>query len=265
MTLRVAVTGAAGRMGRTLVQALHESDNATLTQAIVKPDHPLLGKDAGEIIDEHTGVSMTDALSSENTDCLIEFTAPQASLEHARWASEHGIATVVGTTALNPEQHQELENLAKKTPILWAPNMSPGVALMLHLVAIAAENLKEYATEVHETHHLHKLDAPSGTALRLGEAIAKARGVELDQVARHNDNDTDNKPGKDGEIKFSVSRIGEVIGEHSALFANDMERLEIHHRAFDRLLFARSAIRAALWLTGEKPGALYGIQDTFKV
>lgn len=261
MAQRIAIAGAAGRMGRSLIAALAEFDDARLAGAVVGSGHSQLGVDAGELAGiGKMGVPLTDT-PPEGVDCLIEFTTAAAAPQYARWAADCGVCVVSGTTGMDSAQHAQLVECAAQTPILWAPNMSPGVALVMQLVERAARALGDYDAEVHEAHHRHKTDAPSGTALRLGDAIAKGRGVSLDEVASRQRHGVDSAR-KDGEIGFAVTRAGEIIGEHSALFANDSEIIEIRHRAASRLLFARAAVRAALWLCAQKPGKLYGIEDT---
>ncbi|HXZ02086.1 MAG TPA: 4-hydroxy-tetrahydrodipicolinate reductase [Stellaceae bacterium] len=260
---RVAITGSGGRMGRMLVAEVHAAPDLALAGGSEAPGSPLLGRDIGELAGiGPVGLTVTaDAAALiGKADIVIDFTTPAASVEHARLCAERGAALVVGTTGLDATQATALEAAAKRIPVVWAPNMSPAVTLLQGLVAEAARRLGEdYDIEVLEMHHRHKVDAPSGTALALGRAAADGRGIDLaGRSQRVRDGHTG--PRKRGDIGFATLRGGDVVGDHSVIFAGEGERLELTHRAGSRRLFALGALRAARWVAGRKPG-LYGMKD----
>jgi 4-hydroxy-tetrahydrodipicolinate reductase len=254
--MKIAIAGAAGRMGQMLIAEIARTEGCTLAAALEGPGSNKLGTDAGG------GVKIVaDAAQAIGAaDTLIDFTVPAATLAHARIAADKGVAMVIGTTGLNPEQTAEVHDCAKKTPIMWAANMSIGVNVLLALVERTASMLDPaYDIEVLEMHHRHKIDAPSGTALALGRAAAAGRKVKLEDVWRKSrDGHTGARPT--GEIGFATLRGGEEVGVHTVMFAAAGERLELSHRAFSRETYASGAVRAALWLKGKKPG-LYGMKD----
>ncbi len=260
---RVAVTGCGGRMGRMVAAEVHRTPGLALAGGSEAPGSPFLGRDIGELAGIGAlGLAVTaDAAALiGNADIVIDFTAPAASAEHARLCGERGTALVVGTTGLDVAQANALEAAARLVPVVWAPNMSPVVTLMLGLVSEAARRLGEdYDIEVLEMHHRHKVDAPSGTALALGQAAAEGRGIDL---AGHSQRVRDGHTGprKPGDIGFASLRGGDVVGDHSVIFAGEGERLELTHRAGSRRLFALGALRAARWVVGRKPG-LYSMKD----
>ena len=262
-TVRVAVTGAAGRMGRMLIAAVAARTDCRLAAAIERPGSPALGVDAGALAGvDGAGIAVTDDLSAvlSGVDVVIDFTAPEVSRRHAQAAAEAGCAIVIGTTGLDDADRTALDAAARAVPVVWAPNFSVGVNLTLKLLAEAAAVLGDDAdVEVIEMHHRHKVDAPSGTALRMGEVLAAALGRDLDAVAEHG------RQGRSGarsreRIGFHALRGGDVVGDHTVVFAADGERIEITHRASDRMTFASGAVRAALWAAGRAPGR-YDMDD----
>lgn len=261
MSVRIAIAGAAGRMGRALVQAVAENPAAQLTGAAVRPGSTLVGSDAGELAGiGKLGVALTDSVADLPFDVLIDFTGPVATLEHARICAQRGAALVVGATGFTAEAKAELLAVTRDLPMCMAANYSTGVNLCLNLLQIAARVLGEEADiEIVEAHHRHKLDSPSGTALRMGEVIAETLQRSLDQVAVY---------GREGQvgarprdtIGFATVRGGDVVGDHTAMFLADGERVEITHKASSRMAFARGAVKAALWLHGRAAGH-YDMQD----
>ena len=260
---RIAVIGAAGRMGKVLVQAAHEAEGVSLGAAIVSPSSSLLGADAGELAGiGKVGVALKSSLeaAADDFDVLIDFTNPELTLKNMAECARLGKQIVIGTTGLNEEQKAELESYADKMGTVFAPNMSVGVNLLLDILHRAASVLQEgYDVEIIETHHRHKVDAPSGTAIRLGEVVADAMGRDLKECAVY---------GREGiigprtanEIGFETVRAGDVVGDHTVLFATEGERIEITHKASSRMTFAKGAVRACAWLSGKDNG-VYDMQD----
>lgn len=260
---RIAVTGAAGRMGRTLLEAIKNTQGASVTAAIEIAGNPFLGKDAGELAGLGSlNVNIVDSLDKvrNDFDVLIDFTAPEASLANAHWCAANGKKMVLGTTGLNEQQKKALKESASKTAIMFAPNMSVGVNLTFKLLEMAAKVLgDDVDIEIIEAHHRHKVDAPSGTALRMGEVIASTLGRDLKDCAVY---------GREGQtgardrktIGFATVRAGDIVGDHTAMFAADGEILEITHKASSRMTFAKGAVRAAKWLDDKNAG-LYDMQD----
>ncbi len=260
---RIAVTGAAGRMGRELIRAVHGRDDCVLAGAIEHPGSLALGQDAGLLAGlGKLGVVITDDPLDlfVKVDAVLDFTIPAASLEFAGLAANARIVHVLGTTGLSPQDEAQLEAAARHAVIVRSGNMSLGVNLLVALTRRVAETLDaDFDIEILEMHHRHKVDAPSGTALMLGKAAAEARGVELDKVAvRVRDGHTGAR--RRGDIGFATLRGGSVVGEHSVLFAADGEVIELTHRAADRGIFARGAVKAALWGRGKRPG-FYSMMD----
>lgn len=261
--IQAAVAGAAGRMGKTIIAAIDRNDSIRLCGATEKPGHPQMGTEVPRIGDAGAdAVTLVPGLSDIDgkVDVLIDFTAPRATLSNLAACVELGVAAVVGTTGLSPGDLAQMEELAAKTPVVWSPNMSVAVNLLFKLAATAAAALgEEYDTEIVETHHRMKRDAPSGTALGLAEAVASATGRSLAQdavFARH---------GMVGErtrreIGIQALRAGDIVGEHTLLLAGPGERLELTHRAHSRDNFAGGAIKAALWIAGQ-PAGLYSMAD----
>lgn len=261
---RIAVMGAAGRMGKNLVDAVQQrSPLCALTAAIVRPGSSLIGADAGELASlGRIGVPLSaDLLAvADDFDVLIDFTLPEVMLKNLEVCRASGKSMVIGTTGLDSAQKQRLAEAGKDIPIVFAANFSVGVNLSLKLLDMAARVMGDDADiEIIEAHHRHKIDAPSGTALRMGEVIADALGRDLQKVALY---------GREGHtgareretIGFATVRGGDVVGDHTVLFATEGERLEITHKASSRMTFAKGAVRAALWLDGREPG-LYDMQD----
>jgi 4-hydroxy-tetrahydrodipicolinate reductase len=255
--------GAAGRMGKTLVEAVQHTPGAGLTAAIDRPDSTLVGADAGELAAlGRIGVPISDDLAKvvEEFDVLIDFTHPSVTLKNLAFCRKAGKAMIIGTTGFSPEEKGRLAEAAKDIPIVFAANFSVGVNLCLKLLDTAARVLgDEVDIEIMEAHHRHKVDAPSGTALRMGEVVANALGRDLQQVAVY---------GREGQtgardrqsIGFATVRGGDIVGDHTVLFAADGERVEITHKASSRMTFAKGAVRAALWVEGRSAG-LYDMQD----
>jgi 4-hydroxy-tetrahydrodipicolinate reductase len=261
--MRIGIVGCAGRMGRTNLCQVLETEGVTLAGGLERPGHPALGQDLGTLAGlEPVGLAATDDLDAllAASDVLIEFSTPEATLATTARAAERGCAHVIGTTGLDPEQTRRLESHARRIPIVWAPNMSLGVNLLLGLVERAAAALDAgYDIEIVEMHHRHKVDAPSGTALALGRAAARGRQVALEEAAvRVRDGITG--PRQAGTIGFATLRGGDVVGDHRVVFAGLGERLELAHIATDRRIYARGAVHAARWTEGRAPG-LYGMSD----
>lgn len=259
---KIAIIGASGRMGRMLTSAVLATDGASLAGAIDAPNSPNLGTDMGVLIGQsETGILLTDDVNSITAaDAIIDFTIPAATVEWAARAAEHGIAHIIGTTGLDAAQAAAVQAAAEKNAIVWAPNYSAGVTLLMHLTEKVAATLDSaFDIEVVEMHHKHKIDAPSGTALGLGEAAARGRNVSLDThgvFTRHGQTGA----REEGTIGFATLRGGDVIGDHTVMFAGPQERLELTHKAQDRGVFASGAVRAALWAVQQKAG-LYDMTD----
>ncbi len=261
--MRIGIVGCAGRMGGMLARQVAATDGVALAAGVEASGHPAVGRDLGEVAGlGHLGIPVGDdavRLFAE-VDAVLEFTTPDATAEHAALAAQARTVHVIGTTGLDAEQQAALRRAAAHTPVVWAPNMSLGVNLLLALVEEAAKALgEEYDIEIFEMHHRAKVDAPSGTALALGEAAARGRNVSLEEVARRV-RDGHTGPRARGEIGFAVLRGGDVAGEHVVTFAGDGERLELAHRASSRAVFAQGAVQAALWAR-DKPAGLYGMRD----
>ena len=254
--MKITIAGAAGRMGQMLIREIARTDGASLAAALEGSGSNALGTEAakGVKIVADAGAALA------NADAVIDFTVPAATVEHARAAADKGVAMVIGTTGLDPQQTAAVHEAAKKIPILWAANMSIGINVLLSLVEKTASMLDPaYDIEVLEMHHRHKIDAPSGTALALGRSAAAGRQVKLEDVWRKSrDGHTGARPA--GEIGFATLRGGEEVGVHTVMFAAAGERLELSHRAFSRETYASGAVRGALWLEGKTPG-LYGMKD----
>ena len=260
---RIAVMGAAGRMGKTLIEAVQQTPGAGLTAAVDRPDSTLVGADAGELAAlGRIGVPLSGDLDRvvEEFDVLIDFTHPTVTLKNLAFCRKHGKAMIIGTTGFSVEEKRLLAEAGKDIPIVFAANFSVGVNLCLKLLDTAARVLgDDVDIEIMEAHHRHKVDAPSGTAVRMGEVIADALGRDLKKVAVY---------GREGQtgareretIGFATVRGGDVVGDHTVLFATEGERLEITHKASSRMTFAKGAVRAALWLDGRAPG-LYDMRD----
>jgi 4-hydroxy-tetrahydrodipicolinate reductase len=261
--MRLIVAGAAGRMGCALVDLIAKTPGVTLAAALEQPESAALGQDAGIFAGSGAaGVAISsDALTAAlDADGIIDFSSPHASVELAALAAQARLVHVIGTTGLSPTDREKIEAASYHATIVQSGNMSLGVNLLASLVEKAAQTLgPEFDIEIVEMHHRMKVDAPSGTALLLGEAAARGRNVSLkDNSVRSRDGHTGARPH--GTIGFATLRGGTVVGDHSVMFAGPGERLELSHKAEDRTIFARGALRAALWARGRKPG-LYSMAD----
>jgi 4-hydroxy-tetrahydrodipicolinate reductase len=265
--IKVGLPGGGGRMGGMLVREIAASSDLVLVAATDQPDSPAIGRDAGELANIGANgviIGSDPAILFEQADVVIDFTSPKASVAHAKMAAQSGTALVIGTTGLEAADEEALAQSAKNTAILYCANTSVGVTLLSKLVEQVAATLVEgWDIEIIEAHHHHKVDAPSGTALALGRAAAKGRGVVLDDVA---DMVRRGQTGarREGDIGFAVMRGGDVTGEHSVIFFGDQERVEITHRATDRAIFARGALRAARFAAGADNG-FYDMDDVLSV
>ena len=262
-TVRVAVSGAGGRMGRTLIQAVNDQPELVLGAASERPGSSLIGADAGELAGVgRLGVALTGDLgaAADAFDVLIDFTAPSVTMAHLALCRSAGKRMVIGTTGLDADQRAAVAAGGEAIGIVFAPNMSVGVNLCLRLLDIAARVLgDEVDVEIIEAHHRHKVDAPSGTALRMGEVVAAALGRDLRKVAVYG-REGHTGPRERRTIGFETIRAGDIVGEHSVWFAADGERVEIAHKASSRMTFARGAARAAAWIAAREAG-LYDMQD----
>jgi 4-hydroxy-tetrahydrodipicolinate reductase len=261
--MRVVIAGAGGRMGRTLIHAVAQTKGMALAGAVDAPDSAVIGRDAGELAGlGANGVKITaDAAAVlQGADGLIEFTIPAATLAFAELTAAAGKVHIIGTTGHSAEEETVIAKAANRATIVKAGNFSMGVNLLAALVKRVARTLNDdYDIEILEMHHNKKIDAPSGTALMLGRAAAEGRGIDL---AQHSVRGRDGMTGarRPGDIGFASLRGGTVVGDHSAIFAGPAERIELTHRAEDRMIFARGALHAALWARGRKPG-LYAMAD----
>jgi 4-hydroxy-tetrahydrodipicolinate reductase len=251
-------------MGRTLVNAVEQDAEATLAGGIVEPGSSLAGADIGELAGVgKRGVVAVDSLASiaDDFDVLIDFTAPQVTLANLAFCAEHGKRIVIGTTGMGDDELKVLDSYRDRVPLVFAPNMSVGVNLTLKLLQTAAKALGDegYDIEVIESHHRHKVDSPSGTAIKMGEVIAESLGRNLkehgvfERVGQCG-------PRTDKEIGFATVRAGDIVGEHTVMFATEGERIEITHKASSRMTFAKGAVRAARWVAGKENGR-YDMQD----
>lgn len=266
MTPRIAIHGAAGKMGRALIQAVQARNELRLGAAIDRSDAPELGKDAGTISGgKYAGVTISGNLdaAAPQFDVLVDFTRPEGTLTALDACVKHRKAMVIGTTGFTPEQKARIDNAAKSIAICQAANFSLGVNLCLQLLEQAGRALGDsFDIEILEAHHRAKVDAPSGTALAMGEAVARGAGRNLKEVAIYE------RSGHTGArnhstIGFSTIRGGDVVGDHTVMFLGDGERVEISHRATSRMNFANGAVRAAGWIAEQKPG-LYSMLDVLK-
>ena len=255
--MRIGITGCAGRMGRMLAEAVLAADGCTLAGGCERPDHLAIGTDLGALLGRQPlGIAVTGDAAAlfGQCDTVIDFTAPAATVHHAGLAARTGVALVAGTTGLDEAQKEALATAARAVPVVFAANMSVGVNLLIGLTERVARTLPEdYDIEIVEMHHRMKADAPSGTALALGRAAAQGRGVALgDRAVRVRDGQTGPRPP--GAIGFATLRGGDVVGEHTVIFAGDGERIELTHKASSRAVFVKGALRAALWTAGRPPG-----------
>lgn len=266
--IKVAIAGAVGRMGRELVEAItHSESDIAVSVATVRADDPALGVDVGLLaVGSALGVETVAELDSvlDDFDVLIDFTTPEATLQHLALCQQNRKAMVIGTTGFSESQHQRIANSGETIPIVFAPNMSIGVNLCFNLLEQAARVLgDDVDIEIIEAHHRHKKDAPSGTALKMGEIVAQALDRNLQQVALY---------GREGmgeerdrkTIGFSTVRAGDIVGDHTVIFAGLGERVEITHKASSRMTFAIGAVRAANWIADKDPG-LYSMRDVLNL
>lgn len=258
----IAITGAGGRMGKALLEAANETEGLIVSAAIERAGSSLIGVDAGELAGiGHLAVTVVDNVAEAAAfDVLIDFTRPDVTLANLAVCRERGSSMVIGTTGFDDAQKATISEAGNDISIVFAPNMSVGVNLCLKLLETAAKVLgDEVDIEIIESHHRHKVDAPSGTALRMGEVVADALGRDLKECAVYG------REGQTGErdrktIGFETIRAGDIVGDHTVMFASMGERVEITHKASSRLTFASGAIRAAQWLDG-RPAGLYDMQD----
>jgi 4-hydroxy-tetrahydrodipicolinate reductase len=260
--MKIAIAGASGRMGRMLIETVLDAPDAELAGALDVAGSPAIGLDCGLPLGRQTGVPITSEFEKglAGADCLIDFTRPEGTLKHLAWCAAHGIKMVIGTTGFDAAGKAAIAAAADKTAIMFAPNMSVGVNVTMKLLDMAARNFSHgYDIEIVEAHHRHKVDAPSGTALKMGEVIAGALGKKLDDVAVYA------REGVTGErdpssIGFATIRGGDIVGDHTVLFAGIGERIEISHKSSSRVSYAHGSLRAARFLRDKQAG-LYDMQD----
>ncbi|MBM7454332.1 4-hydroxy-tetrahydrodipicolinate reductase [Oceanisphaera litoralis] len=265
--VRIAVAGCNGRMGKVLVESVTHTEGVTLTAAIEHAGSTVLGVDVGELANVgRLGVMVTDSLAAviEQVDVIIDFTRPEATLANIALARQHGKRLVIGTTGFDEAQKADIHAAAADTAMVMASNYSVGVNLVFKLLEQAAKVMGDYTDiEIVEAHHRHKVDAPSGTALSMGEVIADTLGRDLKECAVYG------REGITGErdrntIGFATVRAGDIVGEHTAMFVDIGERVEITHKASNRLTFANGAVRAAAWIANQQPG-LYDMQHVLNL
>jgi 4-hydroxy-tetrahydrodipicolinate reductase len=260
--MKIAVAGASGRMGHMLIEAILAAPDATLSGALDIAASPAIGSDAAAFLGQPSGVLIESDFGKglADADFLIDFTRPEGTLKHLEYCAEHGIKMIIGTTGFDAAGKAAISAAAEKTAIMFAPNMSVGVNVTMKLLEMAAKSFSEgYDIEIIEAHHRHKVDAPSGTAIKMGEVIAGALGKELNDVAVWA------REGVTGErdpssIGFATIRGGDIVGDHTVLFAGTGERIEISHKSSSRVTYAHGSLRAARFLTGKATG-LYDMQD----
>lgn len=260
--MKIAIAGATGRMGKMLIEAVLNYPDAELVGALEHDSCPLIGQDAGAFLGKKTGVTITSDITQalSGAEYLIDFTRPEGTMAHLAVALKTGSKMIIGTTGLSPEQINRLKNASTNLAIVFAPNMSVGVNVTFKLLEVAAKMLSEgYDVEIIEAHHRHKVDAPSGTALRMGEVITDALGEKLDDVAVYaREGHTGER--KSGSIGFATIRGGDIVGDHTVLFAGEGERIEISHKSSSRQSYAQGSLRAVRFLQTQSSG-LYDMQD----
>ena len=260
--MKIAVAGASGRMGRMLIEAIRNAPDAVLAGALDVTGAPGMGTDAAGFLGEDAGVMITDSLDRAlaDADFLIDFTRPEGTLKHLEYCAEHGIKVIIGTTGFDDAGKAAIAAAARHTAVVFAPNLSVGVNVTMKLLEMAAKSFAEgYDIEIVEAHHRHKVDAPSGTALQMGEVVARALGRDLKEVGVFA------REGVTGErdpssIGFATIRGGDIVGDHTVLFAGIGERIEISHKSSSRVTYANGSLRAARFLAGRDTG-LYDMQD----
>lgn len=270
--IRIAIAGASGRMGRMLIEATLNSHDCQLAAALDVPGSAAIGQDAA-VFSNAAATGLTGVVVSADyqsalalgVDCLIDFTRPEGTLAHLQACASAGVAAVVGTTGFDEEQKAQIAALAQRTPIVFAPNMSVGVNVTLKLLELAAASLRTgYDVEIVEAHHRHKVDAPSGTALKMGEVIAQAQGTRLaERAVYERSGHTGARPAD--AIGFATVRGGDVVGDHTVLFAGEGERIEISHKSSSRAGYAQGSLRAARFLAARKAQGQNGLFDMFDV
>lgn len=264
--MKIGIIGINGRMGQSIAKTVLANDLNDISSGLVRLGSQLVGQDIGKIIGaEDLGVKATDNLEElvKNSDVVIDFSNPELSLQTAALSSKHNKIVVCGTTGFSEEQKIQLKNYAQNCVVIWSSNMSIGVNLLMTLAEQVARILhSDYDVEIFEMHHRNKVDAPSGTALSLGEAVAKGRNLDFGEVCRKT---REGIVGKrtENEIGFCALRGGDVIGDHSVIFAGNGERVELVHKASNRDIYAVGALRAAIWATG-KPNGFYTMQDVLR-
>ena len=260
--IRYAIAGSSGRMGRTLIEAVQQDPGASLVAALEHAGSPFIGRDAGELVGAPCGVKIGADLDAALAvaDCLIDFTRPEGTLQHLAACRRHKVSLVIGTTGFSAQGKAAIEAAARDIPIVFAPNMSVGVNAVFRLLDVAARILNDgYDIEVVEAHHRHKVDAPSGTALRMGEVVASALGRSLSECAVYGrEGHTGERPAT--QIGFATIRGGDIVGDHTVLFAGGGERIEITHKSASRMPYAQGALRAGRYLSGRSQG-LFDMQD----
>jgi 4-hydroxy-tetrahydrodipicolinate reductase len=260
--MNVAVAGASGRMGRTLIEAVLRAEGVKLAAALERQGHAHVGRDAGELAGSPCGVTVTDDIAAgiRGCDVLIDFTRPEGTLAHVAACGGQGVKMVIGTTGFSDSERAGIAQAARAIAIAMAPNFSVGVNVMLRLLDVAARSLgKGYDVEIFEAHHRHKVDAPSGTALRMGEVLAQALGRDLQQSAIYGRQGVTGER-RDETIGFATVRGGDMVGDHSVMFIGTGERLDLTHRATSRANYATGALRAARFIMGRRNG-LYDMAD----
>lgn len=260
--MKIAVAGASGRMGRMLIEAIHNADDATLAGALDIEQAPSIGTDASAFLGAAASVLIESDLAKglANAEYLIDFTRPEGTLRHLEYCAAHGIKMIIGTTGFDDAGKAAIAAAAEKTAIMFAPNMSVGVNVTMKLLEMAAKSFAEgYDIEIIEAHHRHKVDAPSGTALKMGEVIAEALGRDLDECAVYAREGVTG-PRDPSSIGFATIRGGDIVGDHTVLFAGIGERIEITHKSSSRVTYAHGSLRAARFLANKSTG-LYDMQD----
>ncbi|TAL85495.1 MAG: 4-hydroxy-tetrahydrodipicolinate reductase [Candidimonas sp.] len=263
--MRIAIAGASGRMGQMLIEAVLDASDLKLAVALDRPGTPSIGQDAGAFLGRDTGIQITDDPKAlAQAECLIDFTRPEGTLTHLKFCAEYGVKCIIGTTGFDTQGKQAIHVASQKIAIVFAPNMSVGVNVTFKLLEVAARLLNSgYDVEVFEAHHRNKVDAPSGTALAMGQAVAHAWNENLDDIAdwaRHGDTGA----RQAGRIGFSVVRGGDIVGDHTVYFCGTGERIEITHRASSRATYAQGSLRAARYLARKERG-LFDMQDVLAI
>ena len=260
--MKIAIAGATGRMGKMLIETALNTPDVHLVGALDHSACPQLGEDAGSFLGKKTGVTISSDVAQvlANAEFLIDFTRPEGTMAHLSVAEKTGTKMIIGTTGLSADQIANLKKASARLAIVFAPNMSVGVNATFKLIEVATKMLNQgYDIEIIEAHHRHKVDAPSGTALKMGEVIAEALGKKLDDVAVYaREGHTGER--KEGSIGFATIRGGDIVGDHTVLFAGDGERIEISHKSSSRQSYAQGSLRAARFLQGQNSG-LYDMQD----